>query len=307
MAPQAGTSYTNHNINPSSVTVGSDGANITWDFSGVVETSTTTSQYMAPASTPYETSFPGSNMSTYNASGGIYSYLNYNNSYYDMVGAYSPSGVVLYYSNNERIMTFPFTYNSVSNDDFVCDFVSGGYDFHRSGSVVMTCVGYGTLILPFGTYTNILKLKMEETYTDEYDVGTGPQIINYTSANYYWYTPGVPEPLFAITALTSSMAGTSEYAFYLDQNDITLYLNNFISDNNISIYPNPVIDKLTIEYNNEANKSIKYQIIDLRGSIVLEDVLYMNNEIDISNFSAGIYMLKLQTENEIKTYKIVKE
>ena len=74
-----------------------------------------------------------------------------------------------------------------------------------------------------------------------------------------------------------------------------------LSDENLSIYPNPSNDRVTIS----ASSSLKsITIIDLMGNEVLKT---QSKTIDVSNLSIGIYMLNVQFENnQIVSKKLIK-
>lgn len=75
-------------------------------------------------------------------------------------------------------------------------------------------------------------------------------------------------------------------------------------DNEFKIYPNPVVDILSIEMNKKSRFN-SIQIFNLIGQKIIEKE-YLTNEVklDLSNFEKGIYILKI---NGDKSYKIVKE
>ncbi|WP_196886406.1 T9SS type A sorting domain-containing protein [Aureivirga sp. CE67] len=78
---------------------------------------------------------------------------------------------------------------------------------------------------------------------------------------------------------------------------------------NISIYPNPAKDKITISNQDESfNSSIS--IYDQNGRIVkyLKNIkLQENLDVDISNLENGIYFVKINTEKGAYTEKIIKK
>ena len=76
--------------------------------------------------------------------------------------------------------------------------------------------------------------------------------------------------------------------------------------NNITIYPNPTIDKINIT--NLNNKSCQIKITDLQGRIVLIQENQTNNQINVSNLNSGIYLLQLYNNHQLlNTYKIIKQ
>lgn len=86
-------------------------------------------------------------------------------------------------------------------------------------------------------------------------------------------------------------------------------VNSFYSakDDDFYIYPNPskYYINLDIKYNN--NITILIEIINANGQILESKKLNSNIEnIDISNYSKGIYFIKIILENSIITKKIIK-
>ena len=77
--------------------------------------------------------------------------------------------------------------------------------------------------------------------------------------------------------------------------------DNFYSTNTISIYPNPSSGKAKIEWNGSKNASIK--VFNLMGKEVLQQVI--SNEIDLSNYPKGIYIVKVSDGQKIYSNKIV--
>jgi len=73
-------------------------------------------------------------------------------------------------------------------------------------------------------------------------------------------------------------------------------------NNNISVYPNPATNWLTI--NTISSSNYKAQILDCFGK-VLEEIIFNNStKIDVRNLSNGLYFLLLRNENNQK--KIIK-
>lgn len=98
------------------------------------------------------------------------------------------------------------------------------------------------------------------------------------------------------------------YNYALSQADITsLYNNNSLSFENfdsnnfeVSLYPNPVNDILNIETTLEL-KSI--EIFNIQGQKVIES---NQKQINVSNLSSGMYMVKIQDlENNLITKKVI--
>lgn len=66
--------------------------------------------------------------------------------------------------------------------------------------------------------------------------------------------------------------------------------------NNIRVFPNPAIDKIIITCTER--QDIKMAVYNIIGDCIMQDVLNnSSNEIDISSFSNGIYIIKLSGTN----------
>ena len=77
-----------------------------------------------------------------------------------------------------------------------------------------------------------------------------------------------------------------------------------IRDKEISLYPNPVKQKI---YLKSVENIQNVKIYDLTGKIVIEKTGLIGNEIDISNLFSGVYIVNISTENNSYTTKIIKE
>ncbi|TJY37382.1 T9SS type A sorting domain-containing protein [Pontimicrobium aquaticum] len=84
----------------------------------------------------------------------------------------------------------------------------------------------------------------------------------------------------------------------------TLSTDNFISNKNVRIYPNPFNDFVNIHL--ESNS--KFEVYNLLGKRILtQSINKGNSKINISEYEAGVYIFKIMNETgQIKTMKIIK-
>ncbi|MBS1652539.1 MAG: T9SS type A sorting domain-containing protein [Bacteroidetes bacterium] len=75
----------------------------------------------------------------------------------------------------------------------------------------------------------------------------------------------------------------------------------------ISVYPNPASNYVTINYNNSS--AYKVELIDITGkSVILENINGFDAVINIDNLSSGLYLLKVSnTKGEVYTKKLLIE
>ena len=81
--------------------------------------------------------------------------------------------------------------------------------------------------------------------------------------------------------------------------------------NEISVFPNPVLNELTIEIEGKIDGAAHIEIIDLSGRILVSDAMNATNSFaeyitDVSAFRKGSYIVKVYTENGTSTTKFVK-
>jgi hypothetical protein len=89
-------------------------------------------------------------------------------------------------------------------------------------------------------------------------------------------------------------------------NTIEIGLNNMNNTfTKASIYPNPVVNYLNINFRESHGLSIK--IMDVNGQILLQTYLKKPGCIDMTGYTRGIYFLQIGTAIDKKTIKILKE
>ena len=116
-------------------------------------------------------------------------------------------------------------------------------------------------------------------------------------------------------SLTGLVAGETYYvqvwSNFAEQGTFSLRLSNpslgvgSFDTADFQTYPNPVVDILNISYNkNITNVSV----FNLLGQEVFSKTSTTNiSQIDLSNLSKGAYMVKVASEDLVKTIKIVKQ
>lgn len=71
--------------------------------------------------------------------------------------------------------------------------------------------------------------------------------------------------------------------------------------NNLKIYPNPAMNKVTVELNSEINENAQFLMFNPAGQKVLDNHLLSNQKIftfDISDIKPGVYQYQLVTKNQ---------
>jgi len=77
-----------------------------------------------------------------------------------------------------------------------------------------------------------------------------------------------------------------------------------IEATDFNMYPNPVNSLLTINLNEKAT----YSLLNLNGQLLTNGTLTIGkNELNLSNFSNGLYFIRIKTSNGIVTKKLIKQ
>lgn len=302
---QVGESFTVHGIDMAAVTEGASGAAVTWDFSTLVDIGTQTGTWIAPGSTPYASSFPTSNIAL-DGGGGNYVYYSSTASGFGNCGAYMNT-VTQYYDDMEEIIRYPFTFNDTYVDNLACTFVSGG-TWYRTGTITVTADGYGTLILPWGTVNNVLRLHLVEDYEDS----TAGWTVEYDVDMYKWLVPGTKYFLHEQTTMVIDQTTTQKSGTFLDQ--LSIGIDNYIPlEGGLKVYPNPLRTTSHISFQMGNTARVNIRLFDLLGqqlkTIVEEELPAGNHRIgfDAHGLPNGIYILQKEVGGMIESERIIVE
>ena len=99
-------------------------------------------------------------------------------------------------------------------------------------------------------------------------------------------------------------SGSEQGTFTLRLSDTTLGTTPFDASN-FSYYPNPVKNILNLSYNQEISN---VEVFNLLGQKVSFNKVNANSaQIDMANLANGAYMVKVTSNNQVKTIKVIKE
>ncbi len=77
----------------------------------------------------------------------------------------------------------------------------------------------------------------------------------------------------------------------------------------VRIFPNPATEVLTVEMPTLLNNAVRFSFVNVTGQTVLTQVQQSNSltRLDISDLATGLYLLKMQTEDEVLVRKVMVE
>ena len=151
-------------------------------------------------------------------------------------------------------------------------------------------------------------------FTDEnfgHIVGNDGIILKTTNGGINW----IPENSGTNANLSSIYFPNQDTAYIVGESGTILKTNNggsvWINDNRISkrflVYPNPVVNELTVEINNISNSS-HVSIINLSGQELFKTKLTNSKtNLNLMNFPNGIYFIKHVNDKSVEVEKIIKD
>lgn len=138
---------------------------------------------------------------------------------------------------------------------------------------------------------------VDVTYTWSVIDGTGSGTISTNGV-----LTAVNNGIVTVKAIANDISGTSGTATIIISNQ-TVTIGEIVNKK-INIYPNPVQNKLFIDTNGEAVKQIN--IVDISGKL-RKSLIQNINSFDVSDLSAGIYFIQIETENGTITNRFLKQ
>ncbi|MDR1761790.1 MAG: hypothetical protein LBR55_05015, partial [Bacteroidales bacterium] len=222
-APRIGDIYNSYFVENTTIADASkSGANQVWDFSAYSGGFLSSTKFLAASEGFFAEDFPGATMVQIEEERNVETYLTTDTGLTLLGVVLEQNGLWFTNINDENtreLLRFPLSYGTVYNETFAGKFLGEGVETVRAGSSKIEADGYGTLKLHYGTFTNVLRIKITNTYSDVF-VGFPMPAINYTEELYYWYQDNSRAPLAtysSVLASTSFFATT--YFNYLAQED----------------------------------------------------------------------------------------
>ncbi len=206
--------------------------------------------------------------------------------------------------NNSMATAIPFLINSSTT----------GHLMHRNNGGSYDLIDYYEIITPTSGNINVAISNSNNNYisiqlTDNvgtniiYQGGNGQSGVNLNATN-----------LIASTYYLKVTANlTTEYSGYILNNTFvsTVGIDNLESNRNLSLYPNPVSERLVVNFNNGSNGEVQMRITDQTGRICEESKLnaaFGENTftLNVNNLAKGFYFLTLEDAEQVSKLRFVK-
>lgn len=195
-----------------------------------------------------------------------------------------------------------------TNDTITCDVDESNPTSNNAASAVITeelatCVG---LYSPLNTFTNFAEATDYIPFENNGEIITG---FYETNISPYPHTPNDNlenmDPVYVYNVGKAAIGATMHFAIAA-----TLGTSEFNEDFQVSFFPNPSKDLLTINKGTLTDANYTFSMIDIQGKTVLSQPFEntgLLQQINVSQLSKGMYLGVLETENNRITRKILVE
>lgn len=298
-----GESVTAYEVNTEGLQDGPDGANQLWDFS----------QLESVGLSPL---FGGEVVDPQSLS----DFEFYNDANIAMV---LPNGTTRYWKNDENglsamglggnndlltlvspnaWLTYPFTYESTVSGQSSGTLYGACRSYNWSSASETNGVGYGTLILPSGTYDNVLKVR-RISFVSKSNDDIGLEREN-NIIEHFWFQPGVSGPLLYTRSWNNNGcpgSNSGAEAFYTVPSSLTSSISATSgAEIEMSLFPNPAHEQVQLSIRGELHGETHIWISDIVGQRVKsikmagEDLHERLVELDIVDLHTGIYFVNVE-------------
>lgn len=316
--PVAGLAFTVIQDSTYIAPVPAGGANVTWDYSGLQNLLTDTIGFVASAGTPYASSFPGSNLASQADNLTDWTYSTTNSSGFYIDGGATPS-FILRYNPPTLFIPVPFTYNQTRSN--IARFVQDTAFVDTTGTprnlrFILNIQsnflsdGYGSLILPNGTFNNILRIRNTEIVYDSLLVELFPGnwlpvSSSASQTTYYRYFEAGSASSYILGIEADSLGINSVSSEYRGQ-WVLLNTPVIASPNLVSVYPNPANQYFSVSGEMLTQRS-RLLLIDASGKTVYDQPLRNPDmeQIPVDGLAEGLYQLLLYGEGGSQTVRVM--
>lgn len=283
--------------------VGDAGANVTWDFSDLNELEEQAFDFVNPDDTPFGYRYPDATIC------GIgwmnsYSYYNVGASNLSSIGhaividLIEPTDTSFSdFEDPESIIDLPWNYQDSFSDSFEGENIALGFTIGFTGTADVEVDGHGTLILPNGTYNNVLRVHLSRE--QQHDGFTPDQ----TKEQYFWVSEDFKFWLLLMETLDDGFNTSHQIWYSKDPIPVSSGVEESFAQT-MQIYPVPVREQqLTISLESPARQIF---ISDLEGRRLREisSLQSKTQSIEIKE-APGMYLLSVMTDQGLITKRII--
>ena len=270
--------------------IGPAGQDQTWNYSDLDSPFSSMLDVVASAITPSAASFPDATIAFVDDN---FEYFKTNDAGLSFSGSQEPgdpNGLV--YQDLEMLLSYPCVFNTSWTDAFAASYGSP-VSMTRMGTVTGFADGFGTLIMPYGTVQNVLRVRTTEVYTD---INVGLDTTEYDLTTYCFYKPGFHYQLLGIVSGTIGGSGIDQA--YWSANYVDGISEALINNIGLQLSPNPATGHTTLVYTGTGS-NMQLTVFNAVGCAVHNELLLgrtvgiVQHTLDIGSLAQGLYQVRI--------------
>jgi hypothetical protein len=273
------------------------GANITWNYASVIADGMDTPTYFSCVPQANCASFGNANLLSGSVADSTFQYYRTSSAAFQETGFADPSSE-LRLTNVHDALRFPFTYNSKYNDAYTGTATASGFPFPLtfSGVDTVSAPAYGTLITPFGQFTNVLMTRSNNKTSISV---LGQSFANSRIITYNWYQSSSPSPVMQLAYQYQIDSNGSENlldvsGMYRTSNPAAV--KTVASSETLKLFPNPTTGMTKLQLPESFGTTATVTVTDLTGKQVYELTTNGQKELSLNTatWAKGLYMVRVQ-------------
>ncbi|MCK4569392.1 MAG: T9SS type A sorting domain-containing protein [Bacteroidales bacterium] len=274
------------------------GADVSWDFSQLNNLTAGQITVIDPSDAPAGNEFPTANTAL-NMNDSIFTYCLIDETgfyYLGMQMLVVQNASLTKYTDSRKFMEYPFTYTDVFTDTYkgVITVEMANIEVRVSAISVATADSYGTLILPTGTYNNVLRTTTANEEIDSiFHQGSFMMVMLVSKIEYIWYSASSSTPLFNI--MVSNSTGSLDTCCFYSTTGAGIIEADSGPLSKLNVFPNPASEELVVEFTSNGKYETIISIVNQIGQVMLSKEVpqvtrgLISEKIDISKLPSGIY------------------
>ena len=315
--PTAGQTFSLTKADTTGVQPGAGGASMTWNFGTLTAgIGVQRDSFLAPSATPYGHLFPAATIAVHEIAPPSTNYFIYYqndaaNSIYKRIANVQPDTVI--YSDQANEYPYPLAYNNTYHDTYYAHYHSGSGFSTMAGSVTGTADGYGTLILPTGTYNNTLRFHATRNELDTVIVSGNLIPVTQVLEYYVWYQPDSYFPIFSISTISIHSAFINRYSKSVGYR-VGYPSSSGLDDidaaaAHVMVYPNPASQSAMLLFDAAQGEESSITIYDVTGRAVYTQSHIggqglQQTSVNTLEIPSGIYEVKVVNSQNTSSVKL---
>ena len=280
------------------------GENVLWDLSSLIPGAGSSLTVVDPTATGYSDLYPTATLAL--DGGTVIQFMRADASGIYIEGVYRDFGsqvIQIQYSDESLFLPYPCAYNTAFADSFTYAYTFTGGTVNGGGNNAYTANGFGTLVLPYDTIYNVLKLTGIDT---SFESIPGQSYVT-VSHQVYFYKPGLHYFLLSAADISQRVNGgppqTANSLFYMSEGMFTKVGEQAQQAIGMDVWPVPARDQLNVSYGLAGDHQVNIGLYDATGRSVRAVQArtaasgIQATSLDVKGLPAGIYLLKVTDDH----------